>query len=153
MHHHLVASLRAGRSHLKGTAATSAKAGFLTFEAPQSAMQTALKSSKASKRPQPDTWEPKPDTPDEVAPEIGTGAAPMENVSEFITREGGEGGPGKIPMKDEQRNNVKEETKPGIKDSGEKTARGEKQGAGEQKQTGDLGPASFGGSHKLDYSR
>jgi hypothetical protein len=162
--HHIVASLRPCRSQLQGTVTTAAGRIF-TFEAPNLAMiapvtmQTALKSTNAeSKTPQPDTSEPKPDTPDEVAPEIQKGAAPMD-ASDFNAREGGEGGPGKIPMKDEH---VKEDIKPAKGEDREKQAAAGGDSAPsspssdqkkDQQKDGSMGPDTFGDSHRLDYSR
>lgn len=161
--HHVVTSLRP--CTLQG-AVTTAAGRLFTFEAHQidflaskkamvalGTMQTALKSSNTgSETPQPETNEPKPDTPDDVAPEVKQGAAPLDDISGFNAREGGEGGPGKIPMKNQP---VKQEIRQGQGSAKEGAPGG---GGGDtmqegDKQDGSFGPDTVGDTHRLDYSR
>lgn len=162
---YIVTSLRPCRSQVQ-EAVTAAASRLFTFEAPQigflasknltavpRTMQTAFKSSKTtSKSPQPETSEPKPDTPDDVAPEVTEGAAAIDDISGFNAREGGEGGPGRIPMKKKP---VKEEVRQGQGSAKEGAAGEHMQKRGQQgdKQDGSMGPDTVGDTHRLDYSR
>ena len=155
--HHLVTSLLPCRVQLP-RAATAAATRISNFEA-----RYLTTKDEAQK---PDANEPKPDTPDEVAPEIEEGAAPMDlDPAAFNAREGGEGGPGKIPIKNEQ---IKEESHHGRQGEGEAkgSGGGEAAQAGKSKdqksvgskqqsnkQDGSMGPDSVGDTHRLDYSR
>lgn len=153
--HHLVNSLLPCRSQLS-RAATAAAARISNFEARY--LNTKDEAQK------PDANEPKPDTPDEIAPEIEEGAAPMDlDPDAFNAREGGEGGPGKIPLKNEQ---VKEEIHHERQGEGEAEGNGGNDDAGKSKeqkgvgskqqsdqQDGSMGPDSVGDTHRLDYSR
>jgi hypothetical protein len=166
--HHIVTSLRPCCSHLQEAVATAAgrlftfeapQIGFLAFKKPTGAlgtMQTALKSSKArSKSPQLETSEPKPDTPDDVdTPEVREGAAPVDDGSDFNAREGGEGGPGKIPMKKQSENKKNRQGQGKVKEeggSGHEHMQKRRQQGDEQNKT--MGPDTVGDTHRLDYSR
>jgi hypothetical protein len=170
---HILTSLRPCRSHLQGAAKTTVSRLF-NFEAPQlsflatertmiapGAMQRALRSSNAeSDNQKPDVNEPKPDTPDDVAPEIKKGAAPID-ADDFNLREGGEGGPGNIPKKSDAKEQVVHRKGEGMSEkpdaSVSHSSSDQSKSSGgcdkmKHNEDGSMGPDSVGDTHRIDYS-